>query len=75
MDRADHIDHVDRETDRPGLVPQPASDGLTYPPGGVGGELEALAPVELLDGPDQPQIPLLDEVEDVEPPAHVTLGY
>ena len=41
----------------------PAADGLTNPPGGVGGKLEPLPPVELLHGMDEPEIALLDEVE------------
>ncbi len=32
------------------------------PPGGVRGELEPLAPVELLDGVDETEVALLDEV-------------
>src|SRR4051794_15352422 len=38
-------------------------DRLADPPGGVGGELEALAPVELLDRVHQAEVALLDEVE------------
>ncbi len=38
-------------------------DGLAHPPRGVGGELEALAVVELLDGADQAEVALLDEVQ------------
>ena len=37
-------------------------DRLADPPGGIGGELEALAPVELLDGVDQAEVALLDQV-------------
>ena len=45
------------------LLGDAAGDGLTDPPGGVGGELEALAVVELLDRPDQAGVALLDQVE------------
>ena len=40
-----------------------ASDGLTDPPGCVGGELETLAPVELLDGVHEAKVAFLNEVE------------
>src|SRR5205807_2482314 len=49
-------------------------DGLADPPGGVGGELEALAPVEHLDGVHQAQIALLDEVEEQQARRLVLLG-
>ena len=39
---------------------------LADPPGGVGGETEPLAPVELLDGAHQAEGPLLDEVDHVD---------
>ena len=40
-----------------------AGDRLTDPPGRVRRELEAFAPVELLDGVHQAEVALLDEVE------------
>ena len=57
---------VDRDADRARLVGDGPGDGLADPPGGVGGELEALAPVELLDGADQAQVAFLDQVEEVD---------
>ena len=50
---ADLVAGVDRKPDRTGRVVDAPPDGLADPPGGVGGELEALAPVKLLDGVDQ----------------------
>jgi hypothetical protein len=41
-----------------------ARDRLPDPPGGVGGELEAFAVVELLGSSNEPDRPLLDEVEE-----------
>src|SRR5436305_849090 len=38
-------------------------EGLADPPGAVRRELEALAPIELLDGPHETEVALLDEVE------------
>ena len=37
-------------------------DRLADPPGRVGGELEPTTPVELLHGPDQPEVALLDQL-------------
>ena len=45
------------------LFGQAALDRLADPEGGVGGELVALAPVELLGRPDQAEDALLDQVE------------
>ena len=50
------------QADRASRVLQAALDRLADPEGGVGGEAKALAPVELLAGPDQPEHALLDEV-------------
>src|SRR5690606_24961914 len=49
-------------------------DRLADPPRGVGGELEALAPVELLDGVHEPEVALLDEVEERKARRLVLLG-
>ena len=51
-----------------------AGDRLADPPGGVGGELEPFAPVELLDRVNQAQVPFLDEVEERELGGLVFLG-
>ena len=51
-----------------------AGDGLADPPRGVGGELEALGVVELLDRADQAEVALLDEVEQRHATTHVALG-
>jgi len=48
------------------LVGDRARDRLANPPRGVGGELEALAPIELLDSPDQTEVSFLNEVEEVD---------
>src|SRR4029450_11166641 len=46
-----------------GLLVEGPADGLADPEGGVGGELEALAPVELVDGVLEAQVAFLDQVE------------
>ena len=51
-----------------------AGDRLADPPRGVGRELEALAPVELLDGVHQAEVALLDEVEQRQARRLVLLG-
>ena len=56
------------------LVGDAPADRLADPPRGVGGELEALAVVELLHRPHQPEVALLDEVEQRHPGALVALG-
>ena len=68
------LDHVDRDPDRARLVGDGPCDGLADPPGRVGGELVALAVVELLDRADQAERALLDQVEKGQPAAEVALG-
>src|ERR671931_2179935 len=65
---------VRRDTDRRGLVRDRTLAGLADPPGGVGRELEALAPVELLDGAVQSDHALLDQVAELQAVALVALG-
>jgi hypothetical protein len=57
------LDDVHRDPDRPRLVRDAALHGLADPPGRVRRELEPLAVVELLDRADQPDDPLLDQIE------------
>src|SRR5919112_153534 len=64
---------VRRDANRRGLVRDRALAGLADPPGGVGRELEALAPVELLDGAVQSDHALLDQVAELQPVALVAL--
>ena len=63
-----------RNADRAGLVGNGAGDSLANPPGRVGGELEALAVVKLLHRLDQAQIPLLNQIQEQHPAAHIMLG-
>ena len=69
----DLLDHVHRDADGAGLVGHGAGDGLADPPGGVGGELVALGVVELLDGADEAEVALLDQVEERHAAAGVAL--
>jgi hypothetical protein len=65
---------VHRHPDRARLVRERARDRLPDPPGGVGRELVTAAPVELLDGADQPQRAFLDQVEERQALVAVVLG-
>src|SRR5215218_713906 len=62
-----------RHADRRRLVRDGALARLPDPPGGVGRELVAPAPVELLDGAVQPDHALLDEIAERQPMALVAL--
>src|SRR6202012_5165008 len=63
-DLVELLDDVYRDADRAGLVGQGARDRLTDPPGGVGGELEALAVIELLCRTYQAERALLDQIQE-----------
>src|SRR5262245_28093475 len=67
------LDHVNRDTDRAGLVGDRSRDGLPDPPRRIRRELVALAVVELLDRADETEAALLDQVEEGEPAAEVAL--
>src|SRR3954454_6487868 len=73
-DLVELLDHVDRDADRAALVGDRARHGLANPPRRVRRELVAAPVVELLDRADQPERPLLDEVEERQPAAQVALG-
>ena len=70
----DRLDHVHGDADRAGLVGDRAGDRLADPPRRVRRELEALGVVELLDGADQAEVALLDQVEEEHAAADVALG-
>ena len=61
-------------TDGTSLVGDSARNGLTDPPRGVRGELEALLVVELLDGADQTEVALLNQVKEQHTAADIALG-
>ena len=65
-DLAGTLRHVNRKADRPAGVLEATLYGLTDPKGRVRREPEPLAPVELLDGADEAQHPLLDQVTEGE---------
>jgi hypothetical protein len=61
---ANDLDHGRRKADRAGLLGHRPGDRLPDPPGGIGGELVAPGVVELLHAADQPDVALLDQVQD-----------
>src|SRR5580765_377710 len=73
MNLADALVHVDGNTDRPQLFGDPPLDGLLDPPVRVGRELESALGVELLGGPEEPDVPLLNEVHEGKPALRVPL--
>ncbi len=73
-DLVELLDHVHGDADRARLVGERAGDRLADPPGRVGGELEALAVVELLGRPHEPERALLDQVEERQALVAVVLG-
>src|SRR5215208_439680 len=73
-DLVELLDHVDRDADRARLVGERAGDRLADPPRRVGGELEALAVVELLRGADEAERALLDQVQEGKALVAVVLG-
>jgi hypothetical protein len=68
------LDHVHRHADRPGVVRHGALHRLADPPGGIRRELEAAAPIELLDRAVQAEGALLDQIQERNPEAPVALG-
>ncbi len=61
--RGEHVAGVHGQTDDASRVGDAALDRLADPPGGVRRELEALAPVELVDRVDEAEVALLHDVE------------
>ena len=63
-----------RDADRAGLVGNRTRHGLANPPGRIRRELEALAVIELLDGPNQTERTLLDQIKEGQTTPKVALG-
>src|SRR5579871_97725 len=70
----DGLDHVDGDANRPRLIRDGARDRLPDPPGGVRRELVPPLVLELVDRAHEPDVSLLDEVEELEPAMDVALG-
>src|SRR5829696_2846915 len=70
----DGVYDVRGQADGAGMVGDGAGNGLTDPPRRVGGEAVTHLGVELLDGPDQAGVPLLDQVLERHASPPVLLG-
>ena len=70
----DGFHHMHGNTDGAGLVRDGAGDGLTNPPGGIGGEFVTLAVVKLVHRLNQAQVALLNQVQKQHAAAHIALG-
>ena len=70
----DRFDHVHRNTNGAGLVGDGAGDGLANPPGGVGGEFVAAAPLKFVDGLHQADVAFLNQVQELQAAVGVFLG-
>src|SRR2546421_241385 len=68
------LDDVHGHADRARLVGERTRDSLADPPRRIRRELEALAVVELLGGANEPDRPLLDQVEERQALVAVALG-
>src|SRR4029079_18261704 len=69
----DRLDHVHRDADGARLIGDGPGDGLTDPPRGVGAELVAALVLELVHRLHQADVPLLDQVEELQPAVGVLL--
>ena len=66
---------VNRNPYRARLIAERAFDRLPNPPRGLRGEFVAEPVVELVDGSHEPDVPFLNQVEEVEPTARVSIRY
>jgi hypothetical protein len=58
---------IARQANEAGLLIKRPADGLTNPEGGIGGELEASTPVELVDRVLETQVAFLNQVAQIHP--------
>ena len=68
------FNHMNRNSNRPGLVSNRAGDRLPNPPGGVGGELEAFAVIKLLDRLHQAHVTFLNQIQKLHATTNVALS-
>ena len=66
---------MDRDPDRPRVVGDRAGDGLADPPRRVRRELEAAAVLEAVDRLHEPDVALLDQIEQAQVASQITLGH
>ena len=71
----DCLNHVHWNTDRTRLIGNGTGDGLTDPPGGVCGELVTPAVFELVHRLHQSDIAFLNQIQKLQAPVGIFLGY
>ena len=62
----DRFDHMDRDTDRAGLISNRTCDRLTDPPGGVSRELITATIFELINGLHQADVTFLNKIKELQ---------
>ena len=75
LDPVDALYQMHRDADGAPLIRNGASDGLTDPPGCVGGELEAPLRLKLFSSLHQAEVALLNEIQKRQSTPGVALGY
>ena len=75
LDPVDALHQMHRDTDGASLIRNGAGDGLTDPPGCVGGELEAPLRLKLFSSLHQAEVALLNEIQKRQSTPGVALGY
>src|SRR6185312_416564 len=71
----DRLHHMYRNTNRARLIGNRTRNRLANPPGGIRTELVSLRVIELLHGPDQPDITLLDQVQQAHAAPDILLSH
>ncbi len=69
------LEHVHGDPDRPGAVRDPPGDGLPDPPRRVRRELEPAPVLEAVNGLHEPEVALLNEIQEGEPASEIALGH
>ncbi len=71
VELVDRLKHVHWEPDGPRLIGDGPGDRLPDPPGGIGGKFIAPLVLEFIDRLHQPDIPLLDQIQELEAPVRI----
>ena len=74
LDLIDGFHHVYRDTDGACLICNRPGDGLTNPPGRIGGEFKALGVIEFFHRFDQTQVAFLDQIQKLHSASDIPFG-
>ena len=72
FDLVDGFHHVYRDADGPCLIGNRTGDGLTNPPGRIGGEFKTLGVVKFLHRFDQTQVAFLNQIQKLHPASNIS---